>query len=110
MSDAIPRCCPSCGHNAIAFVSGGLWDGIFDPTTRTRVGGDFLYGRCKKCGSRFAQWDGPAYVPDDDEWYREIDLPSGRAFTNQELIERLLSSSPTARLAAANKILSTFGV
>lgn len=63
--------CPSCGYAEHDYRSGGLWDGVPDPITGHQPGGSFGYGVCKRCGSRWGQWDGaPPYVPSDEEWER----------------------------------------
>ncbi|MFI5381206.1 MAG: HEAT repeat domain-containing protein [Tepidisphaerales bacterium] len=105
-----PSLCPVCGHHAFNCITSGLWDG-FDKLTGATLCGGYFYGTCQKCGARCAERDaGKTYVPDDEEWYREIDMCSRKQFTIDELIERLLSASPTARVKAAGGILGSFGV
>ena len=69
-----PRACPACGGTEHEYKAQGLWDG-FDRNTGRTTGGGYSYGVCKRCGSRWAQWDDDApYVPSDDEWEREVEL------------------------------------
>jgi hypothetical protein len=74
-----PLACPACGGTDHDYKSQGLWDGMRDPVTGTRPHGSFGFGICKRCGSRWAQWDGqPPYVPADEEWDREVTQPAER--------------------------------
>ena len=62
--------CPSCKSDQIDILVSGLWDG--EDKDGRAICGTCEYGICKQCGGRVAQYDGPLYVPTDEEWQRKI--------------------------------------
>ncbi len=66
-----PTQCPACGHTEHEYKAGGLRGD--ERHSGEAADGTFGYGICKRCGSRWGQYDdSPAYVPSDEEWRRYV--------------------------------------
>jgi len=70
-----PTSCPVCGQTEHEYMVGGLWDGGKD--AGGPACGSFAFGICKRCGSRWGQWDDePSHIPSDAEWEEWVERRS----------------------------------